>query len=128
MDVYLQWIIDAWDSLPAEAIAKSFKGWFLFYFIFFFFFVKPSFSSSDCGITICHDGSEDTQVHCFKQHGPIPEGLLKLHMARQAIADVDAIEEVDVEQDEENGYMSEESLEFDWNDELNAPNPEFHAF
>jgi hypothetical protein len=26
MDVYLQWIVDAWDSLTPEAITKSFKG------------------------------------------------------------------------------------------------------
>uniref|UniRef100_A0A915EAE0 Uncharacterized protein n=2 Tax=Ditylenchus dipsaci TaxID=166011 RepID=A0A915EAE0_9BILA len=32
------------------------------------------------------------------------------------------------EQDDENGYVSDKSLELDWNDELNAPNPEFHAF
>ena len=28
MDVYLQWIVDAWDYLTPEAIEKSFKGLF----------------------------------------------------------------------------------------------------
>lgn len=26
MDVYLEWIKQAWDSIPKEAIVKSFKG------------------------------------------------------------------------------------------------------
>jgi hypothetical protein len=26
IELYLQWICESWDSLPREAIAKSFKG------------------------------------------------------------------------------------------------------
>ena len=97
--------------------------------IWYLVFAKQVFYFSDCGITIYHDGSEDNQVHCFKEHGPIPEGLFELQMARQLGKQDKAVEEVDAEEDEENGYMSDESLEFendDYDNELNAPNPEFH--
>ena len=49
-------------------------------------------------------------------------------MLRDAIRQMGAaVQEFDAEQDEENGYVSDGSLELDWTDELNAPNPEFHA-
>lgn len=54
MDVYLQWVVDAWESLSADLIRSSFKS---------------------CGITNSVDGSEDDSIHCFKPHGPIPEGF-----------------------------------------------------
>uniref|UniRef100_A0A915CU80 Uncharacterized protein n=1 Tax=Ditylenchus dipsaci TaxID=166011 RepID=A0A915CU80_9BILA len=75
--------------------------------------------------------SEDDQVHCFKPHGPIPDGLFELMVARSLIRQVAVAEEVDLEEDEENeytGYISDESLDLDWSDELNAPNPKYHAF
>ena len=54
MEVYLEWIVNAWDRLPLELICRSFKT---------------------CGITINTDSSEDEMVRCFKSQGPIPEGL-----------------------------------------------------
>lgn len=93
MDVYLGWIIEAWESLPKEAISKSFK---------------------DCGITVCYDGSEDDQIHCFKDHGPVPEGQQMLLNARAAVALEEPVpEERDVKEDEQNGYLSDQSLEFE---------------
>ena len=65
MDTYLQWVIDAWEGLSADLIRASFKS---------------------CGITNNVDGTEDELVHCFKPHGPIPEGLQVLKA--QTIADV----------------------------------------
>uniref|UniRef100_A0A915EP13 PX domain-containing protein n=1 Tax=Ditylenchus dipsaci TaxID=166011 RepID=A0A915EP13_9BILA len=64
-----------------------------------------------CGITISHDGSEDDHIHCFKEDGPIPEGPFELMVSRSAIQQAAGLaEEVDKEQDDENGYLSDESL------------------
>uniref|UniRef100_A0A915DR82 DUF2007 domain-containing protein n=1 Tax=Ditylenchus dipsaci TaxID=166011 RepID=A0A915DR82_9BILA len=73
MEIYLDWIVSAWKSLSSESIAKSFK---------------------DCGITICHDESEDGLVHCFKEHGLIPDGEFDLMEARYAMDQVTAAEEL----------------------------------
>ena len=45
MEVYLNWIVEAWKALPEDLIAKS------------------------CGITNSIDGSEDNALHCFNIHG-----------------------------------------------------------
>ena len=37
-----------------------------------------------CGITNNADWSEDDQIHCFKPHGPIPEGLEVLEVQSYA--------------------------------------------
>jgi hypothetical protein len=92
MDDYLNWIVEAWASIPKELIKKSFKV---------------------CGITNALDGSEDSEIHCFKENGPVPSGLALLQQARQnKQADnlVELLEEVDLDQDEENGYLSDTSL------------------
>lgn len=57
METYLQWVVDAWDSLSNDVIRDSFNV---------------------CGITNKGDGSEDDLIHCFKPDGPIPEGLAVL--------------------------------------------------
>jgi hypothetical protein len=64
VETYLQWIWDAWDSLPKELIEASFKT---------------------CGITNAIDGSEDDSIHCFKPNGPVPSGRLLLQRAREDI-------------------------------------------
>jgi len=61
---------------------------------------------------VCHDGSEDDQIHCFKPHGPVPEGRVLLQEARSDIQPGIPFEEIDEEQDKENGYSSDESIEF----------------
>uniref|UniRef100_A0A915DPB9 DDE-1 domain-containing protein n=1 Tax=Ditylenchus dipsaci TaxID=166011 RepID=A0A915DPB9_9BILA len=88
VDVYLQWIYEGWQSLTKEAIASSFKT--------------------------CADGSEDDEIHCFKQHGPASGGRLLLKQAREN-TEIDALipEEIDIEEDAGNGYESDVSLE--WN-------------
>uniref|UniRef100_A0A915EMH7 Uncharacterized protein n=1 Tax=Ditylenchus dipsaci TaxID=166011 RepID=A0A915EMH7_9BILA len=93
VDVYLQWIYEGWQSLTKEAIASSFKT---------------------CGITNAADGSEDDEIHCFKQHGPASGGRLLLKQAREN-TEIDALipEEIDIEEDAGNGYESDVSLE--WN-------------
>uniref|UniRef100_A0A915EKL6 Uncharacterized protein n=1 Tax=Ditylenchus dipsaci TaxID=166011 RepID=A0A915EKL6_9BILA len=79
VDVYLQWIYEGWQSLTKEAIASSFKT---------------------CGITNAADGSEDDEIHCFKQHGPASGGRLLLKQAREN-TEIDALipEEIDIEED-----------------------------
>jgi hypothetical protein len=111
MDVYLDWIVQAWESISKEAIIKSFRGGS-------FRLVQTStglsdFLLSDCGITVCHDGSEDDEIHCFKPHGPVPGGRTLLRDERQAAAidEQSPAEEPDGEEDERNGYLSDDSLE-----------------
>uniref|UniRef100_A0A915CLX6 Uncharacterized protein n=1 Tax=Ditylenchus dipsaci TaxID=166011 RepID=A0A915CLX6_9BILA len=67
-----------------------------------------------CGITNAADGSEDDEIHCFKQHGPASGGRLLLKQAREN-TEIDALipEEIDIEEDAGNGYESDVSLE--WN-------------
>jgi hypothetical protein len=93
MLVYLKWVVDAWNSLPGALIEHSFKT---------------------CGLTNALDGSEDGQIHCFKATGPVPEGLDKLKQKRleeEAAQLAQLIEEIDIEQDERNGYESDDSVE-----------------
>jgi hypothetical protein len=45
MDVYLEWVQTAWESLSKDMIAKSFLA---------------------CGVTNALDGSEDDLIHVFK--------------------------------------------------------------
>ena len=61
MEIYLKWIVDAWDQLPKDLIIKSFKG---------------------CGLTNAHDGSEDCNIPCLMSDGPIKTGLQLLQQAR----------------------------------------------
>jgi hypothetical protein len=94
MEVYLQWIVDAWEQLPTELIIKSFKG---------------------CGLTNALDGSEDEMIHCFKPAGPIKTGLDLLKLTRnqrEAEEMAQMFEEVDLIEDENNGYESDESVDF----------------
>uniref|UniRef100_A0A915ME51 DDE-1 domain-containing protein n=1 Tax=Meloidogyne javanica TaxID=6303 RepID=A0A915ME51_MELJA len=51
MDIYLQWIVDAWDSLSKDIIEKSFIS---------------------CGVTQEDGGKLDNQIH---PDGAIPNGL-----------------------------------------------------
>ena len=95
MAVYLQWIVDAWNSLPNDMIAKSFKV---------------------CGISNSLDGLEDDAIHCFKPDGPCPNGrtLLLNAMLDENIDEVAltcGIEEIDIGQDLENGCESDYSVE-----------------
>uniref|UniRef100_A0A914HP41 DDE-1 domain-containing protein n=1 Tax=Globodera rostochiensis TaxID=31243 RepID=A0A914HP41_GLORO len=62
MNIYLNWIHEAWEGIPKENISKSFKT---------------------CGITNAFDGSEDGEIHCFKEDGPVPNGMLRLQQARE---------------------------------------------
>uniref|UniRef100_A0A914HZN2 DDE-1 domain-containing protein n=1 Tax=Globodera rostochiensis TaxID=31243 RepID=A0A914HZN2_GLORO len=97
MNIYLNWIYEAWESISKEKISKSFKT---------------------CGITNAFDGSEDGEIHCFKEDGPVPNGMIRLQQARE-MAEFDILaegiaglfEEVDLEQDEENGFVSDGSVE-----------------
>uniref|UniRef100_A0A914NZP4 DDE-1 domain-containing protein n=1 Tax=Meloidogyne incognita TaxID=6306 RepID=A0A914NZP4_MELIC len=92
MMTYLSWVADAWDSLPEEDIKKSFKN---------------------CGITNDINGLEDDQIHCFKTQ--IPSGLETLRRAAEteSLNDVtNLFDEIDLLQDEENGFLSDNSIEF----------------
>lgn len=88
---YLRWLANAWESLPQETIAKSFK---------------------QCGITNAVDGTEDDQIHCFKAEGPIPDGLQLLSTQRMMEEVYEQFNEIDLLQDAENDFLSDESIEF----------------
>lgn len=89
--IFLNWIYEAWQSLSKEAVASSFKA---------------------CGIINTIDGSEDDSIHCFKQNGQVPNGRQMLREAR-ANAEVEAVivEEIDQDEDVENGYESDVSID-----------------
>lgn len=94
MELYLHWIVDAWEQLPKDLIIKSFKG---------------------CGLTLALDGSEDSMIHCFKPDAAIPNGLELLQQKREDLqADEMArwLEEVDLAEDLNNGYESDASVDF----------------
>uniref|UniRef100_A0A915ENZ5 Uncharacterized protein n=1 Tax=Ditylenchus dipsaci TaxID=166011 RepID=A0A915ENZ5_9BILA len=76
--------------------------------------MMDKFAKSDCGITNALCGDEDNVIHCFKDHGPVPEGMQMLQDARfAAIVDMPATEEIDADQDQENGYVSDESFDIE---------------
>ncbi|KAI1699800.1 putative neuronal acetylcholine receptor subunit alpha-7-like [Ditylenchus destructor] len=63
--------------------------------------------------TVSLDGSEDDMIHCFKQHGPVPEGREMLREARIANAEIDLTNDPEEDPDEnhENGSLSFEPLD-----------------
>ena len=61
MEVYLKWIIDAWDQLSKDLIIKLFKG---------------------CRLANNLDGSEDCKIHCFRSDDPIQTGQELFKQAR----------------------------------------------
>ena len=98
MEVYLNWIGDAWDQLLKDLIIKSFKR---------------------CGLTNTLNGSEDCKIHCFRSDGSIPTGQKLLQQAR-ANADItgkrELIQQLDVDaegvENDEDGYNNDVSLDF----------------
>ncbi|KAL3107704.1 hypothetical protein niasHT_011717 [Heterodera trifolii] len=62
MEVYLEWIANAWDSLPKQMISDSFLT---------------------CGISKEEKGRHDDKIHVFKPDGAIPNGLALLKQRRQ---------------------------------------------
>jgi hypothetical protein len=102
MEVYLDWIHRAWESIPASLITKSFKGsWSAVLYQTRYLFLE-------CGITNAHDGSEDNLIHCYKAHGAIPEGRALLTKEREDSATPRLTEMVDEEEDNANGYVTDD--------------------
>ncbi len=70
-EVYLQWIIDAWESIEKTTIIESFHC---------------------CGISLNVDGSEDDKIHVFKEAGQCPEGKALLNSAMQELEAAEALQ------------------------------------
>ena len=77
------WVIEAWGQLSEELIIHSFKT---------------------CALNLAIDGSEDDQIHCFKEQGACPDGAVKIEELLQIIEEeassfnpFDNISESDVE-------------------------------
>lgn len=83
---------DAWNQLPTELIVESFKG---------------------CVLMNALYGKEDDKIHCFKPNGPIPIGCQLLQKARADTEMAELIQqiEIDEEEDVENGYESDASID-----------------
>ena len=67
-----------------------------------------------CGLTTSLDGSEDDQILCFRP-GFVPEVYQLLKNARAELSLnslTNKIDEIDLLQDEENGLLSDDSIEF----------------
>uniref|UniRef100_A0A1I7V491 HTH CENPB-type domain-containing protein n=1 Tax=Caenorhabditis tropicalis TaxID=1561998 RepID=A0A1I7V491_9PELO len=100
MEIYLKWILDAWRHLPESLIKKSFTG---------------------CGLNNASDGSQDDEIHCFKDNGDMPEGLELLKRKREEgyqSSSSDSVEELsgeislqEDEEDEERDYDSDDSID-----------------
>ena len=95
MEVYLKWIVDAWDQLSKDLIIKSFKG---------------------CGLANNLDGSEDCKIHCFRSDGPIQTGQELLKQARNNAyinGTRELIQQLDINaESNENDEDSDASLDF----------------
>ncbi len=97
VDIYLEWVLNAWESISKELIQNSFKV---------------------CGISNAVDGSEDDLVHCFKDDGPCPEGRQLLQTEADKLNSEEEIviavpnEAEDKGENEENGYASDASLTY----------------
>ncbi|KAL3084040.1 hypothetical protein niasHT_033760 [Heterodera trifolii] len=79
MDIYLEWIASAWESIPKPLIEDSFLT---------------------CGITKKIDGRHDEKIHVFKKDGAIPNGLALLKQRRKEDAVIKGVEEIDLGEDE----------------------------
>ncbi|KAL3070146.1 hypothetical protein niasHS_016855 [Heterodera schachtii] len=77
--IYLEWIANAWDSLPKQMIADSFLT---------------------CGIRKEEKGRHDDKIHVFKPDGAIPNGLALLKQHRQEEEVLKMVEEIDLGEDE----------------------------
>jgi len=60
----VQWVLDAWNGLSTEMIIKSFKS---------------------CGLNLALDGSEDGQIHCFKEGSSCSSGATLMKKATEAL-------------------------------------------
>jgi len=60
----LQWILEAWDALPTDAIKRSFKS---------------------CALNLPVDGSDDDIIHCFKDKQPCSSGKAILDAQNHAV-------------------------------------------
>uniref|UniRef100_A0A914HX95 HTH CENPB-type domain-containing protein n=1 Tax=Globodera rostochiensis TaxID=31243 RepID=A0A914HX95_GLORO len=82
MEIYLEWIVSAWEALSKDVIVKSFLC---------------------CGITKEDDGKNDALIHVFKKDGAIPNGLALLQQRRQKEDMIKLVEEIDLNEDDNLG-------------------------
>uniref|UniRef100_A0A914HZY1 DDE-1 domain-containing protein n=1 Tax=Globodera rostochiensis TaxID=31243 RepID=A0A914HZY1_GLORO len=82
MEIYLEWIVSAWETLSKDIIVKSFLC---------------------CGISKEDDGKNDALIHVFKKDGAIPNGLPLLRQRRQEDDMIKLAEEIDLNEDENIG-------------------------
>ena len=57
------------------------------------------------------DGTEDDMISCFKTTGAIPDGIYLLKACRQNNMPGEMTEEIDPNKDENNGYLSDQTIE-----------------
>ena len=87
----VEWIVAAWDALPADMIAKSFKA---------------------CGLTNAQDGSEDDQIACM-QEGRDCEAARQLLRDRIAGNDTNRVDLQDVIASDDDGEEEDEGYELE---------------
>uniref|UniRef100_A0A914H9Q3 DDE-1 domain-containing protein n=1 Tax=Globodera rostochiensis TaxID=31243 RepID=A0A914H9Q3_GLORO len=82
MEIYLEWIVSAWEALSKDVIVKSFLC---------------------CGITKEDDEKNDALIHVFKKNGAIPNGLALLQQRRHEENMIKLVEEIDLNEDDNLG-------------------------
>jgi hypothetical protein len=92
MDIYLQWIVNAWAELKPETIEKSFKV---------------------CGITNANDGSEDELIH-FLKSSDTGRALLKEGRAAKNQSAIRNDENNEDVPEEDFAYDSDNSIEIEF--------------
>ena len=85
--------MQAWDAISKESVINSFKV---------------------CGIGISSDDSEDKEILCFKPEGQVPGGLALIRQARDDKEISEILTEIDLNEDNENGIESDNSIEFNF--------------
>ena len=92
----VEWVLTAWAWLPTEVITKSFKS---------------------CALNLAVDGSQDSEIHCFKKGHPCEAGAEQLK-AQLSVLDEPTLpdpfqeitnSDIEVAGDENNMVLDEDS-------------------
>ena len=100
----VEWILESWSSSAVDIIKRSFKS---------------------CALNIKADGSEDDDIHCFKESQPCAAGKEMLKIQIQVLQDVEdeanpfssiSVTELNVEETSNEVFILDDDIEDDFLD------------